>query len=136
MTSEFGNYPALWLFHTLRWPPDNSVIDPRKHPMSDPPDPPEMNLRSMHFLLYRSENAFGKTLSLAHSGHPALLLHQPYNAWSVKHWDEPPHIGDSSPSHRQSNEQMLMLMLEKAYQQGRESLRDELTTLLGISNLR
>lgn len=93
---------------------------------------PEMNLSSEHFVLYRSTNAFGQALSLAHNGYPALLLHQPFNEWSEKHWLALNDYGPIYPTHQQSNEQVLLRMLEKAYQQGRESLRAELYLLLTV----
>lgn len=58
---------------------------------------PEMNLSSEHFVLYRSTNAFGQTLSLAHNGYPALLLHQPFNEWSQKHWLAPERLRPDLP---------------------------------------
>ena len=81
------------------------------------------NPSSEHFLLYRSENAFGQTLSLVHGGgYPELLLHQPFNAWSEKQWDA---------AMAKRNEEHLLRMLEKAYRQGRESMRADLMKLLG-----
>lgn len=80
-----------------------------------------MDLRSEHFLLYRGKNAFGHTLSLTRNAYPAILLHQPYNAWSHQHW---------IPSHHEDNERVLLRLLEIAYQQGRESIRKEFRQLL------
>lgn len=87
--------------------------------MSDPLNPAPA---SEHFMLYRGENAFGQTLSLQHGGgYPELLLHQPFNEWSQKQFD----AGMAC-----RNEEHLLRMLEKAYAQGRESMRLEFVKLL------
>lgn len=91
--------------------------------MSDTIKASDMNPSSEHFVLYRNENAFGKTLSFRFNGHPELLLHQPFNEWSQKHWTE--------GGHTDRNEEHLLRMLETAYQQGRESMRTDLMKLLG-----
>lgn len=89
--------------------------------MTDP-NRPNPNPSSQHFLLYRGENAFGQTLSLDYGRYPELLLHQPFNEWSQKCWAE--------GGHQERNEDHLLRMLEKAYAQGRESMRLEFVKLL------
>lgn len=89
--------------------------------MTEPSEPLIIDPCSEHFRLYRSENAFGKTLSLERSRYPELLLHQPFNEWSQKLY---------AGEHAKRNEDHLLMMLETAYRQGRESLRHELTQLL------
>jgi hypothetical protein len=89
----------------------------------DPSDPLNPNPSSEHFTLYRSKDAFGNTLSLLHGGgYPVVLLHQPFNEWSKQQWDA---------ALAKRNEEHLLRMLEKAYRQGRESMRTDLMRLLG-----
>ncbi len=76
---------------------------------------------SEHFNLYRDENAFGETLTLQPGAYTRVLLLQPYNAWCGKHWEG---------TQRLENENHLLRMLETAYQQGRESMRRDITRLL------
>lgn len=79
-------------------------------------------LRSEHFILTRSQDAFGETLALGHGTIRSQTIHllQPYNNWAQTHF-----LSDRNESH-------LLFMLEEAFRQGQVAARQEIQKAIGL----
>lgn len=81
-------------------------------------------LRSEHFVLRHSSNAYGETVHLNHHKYPEVQLLGPFNAWAEKHYSV------------ERNESNLLHWLEIAYKKGREDMKQEFRDLLGLGEHR